>query len=155
MVAAGYQRWKIGAVAVVLQERHAEGHRPHSGAIGRDERPQQAVPLPEKAQDGERDEGRHMHRHDDLEQDAPFAGAVDAGRVDQFIRGSGERLAHQENAEATDRKRDDEALIRVQPAEVPHQDICGMTMTMNGTIIVMMTIENMIDLPGKSYFARA
>ncbi len=64
-----------------------------------DQRPHEVAPRTEKGEQSQGHENRRQHRHDDLQEDAALAGAVDARRLQQLIRNRKRILPHQEDAE--------------------------------------------------------
>ena len=57
-------------------------------------------------------------RHGDVPQEPAVAVAVEGGGVPQVLRDAEERLADQERPEGEGQERHDQALVRVEPAEV-------------------------------------
>ena len=90
--------------------------------------PEEVVPAPDGREDGQHSQSRRRQRQDHLPVDAPFAGAVDARRVQQFIGNREHILAQQEDAGGRADSRDDDADELVVPAqrgdqqESRHQD---------------------------------
>ena len=67
-------------------------------------------------------ERRLDERHDDLEEDAQFAGAVNAAGVDVVIGHGQSELAHEKDAERGHGEGDDQAGIGVDPAKAAHDE---------------------------------
>ena len=88
-----------------------------------DQRPHEVVPAGEEREDRERREHRGQHRHDDRQEDAPLARAVDARGLQQVIGDAARELAHEEDAEDRRHQRHDRAGIGVDQAErLEHQE---------------------------------
>ena len=98
------------------------------GSAGEDDAEQKFVPDAGELPDHGDDEDRRRQRKDDLEKDAPEAGAVDAGRLDEVVgdvdvivaaeqRREREALDHMNENEAIDRVREMQGAEDVGPGQ--------------------------------------
>ena len=69
--------------------------------------------------------GESAQGQDDAEKDPPLRGAVDPGRIDQFVRNAHDILAKKEDARAHDDQGKDQPLVRIDPAQLPGQQVKG------------------------------
>ena len=94
-------------------------------ALDEDQRPKERPEVAQEREDGQRDHARAGHRHDDVPEDLPVTGPVDAGGLVQAGRYRQHELPQQERAECAERSRDYQPGVGVQQAELDHDRVVG------------------------------
>ena len=90
-----------------------------------EQRPEVLVPRGQEREHRRARRSRARERDDDPPEEAPVAVPVEAGRFLEILRQREERLAEQERAEPGREERDDQALVRVDPAEIRDGRVVG------------------------------
>ncbi|MNW56080.1 hypothetical protein D3C74_337800 [compost metagenome] len=92
------------------------------GALAHDERPQEVVPVPQEDERAERREDRLAQGQHDAREDAPLGGAVELGGLEELVRHVHDELPHEEHGLRVRERRQDQAPVGVQAADLRHED---------------------------------
>ena len=107
---------------LALEGDEPDRNRAKCVCVRDDQRPQEVVPGAQEREDAKSRQRRPHQRQRDREEDAEGAAAVDLRRVFQIVRYRQEALTHHERAEHAEHLRHEQSLVRVDPAEILHQD---------------------------------
>ena len=102
---------------LVAQQLQTSGDRHLVDVVEHQGRPQEVVPSAGEAEQEDDDQNRADGRQHDAGEDLEISGAVDFGRLVQFLRDALHEVAHQEDVRHVAQARDDAGPVGVDPAE--------------------------------------
>src|SRR5215211_1026705 len=123
-VRGGQQERRVGEV---LPLKEGDPHREdlHLGAVRHDQCPEELVPRPEHDQEGEGGQRGPRQRQVDLPIDLERVRTFDGRRLLKVGRNGEEILTEEKGAERAEEEGHDQPLVRIEPAELPHQRVSG------------------------------